>query len=48
MKQKQPAIKQDSLAVQNLPPEIVHLLNVFARIEARRQEKLRASRKEVA
>ena len=33
--------------IDGLPLEIVHLLDVLARIEARRQAKLRASRKEV-
>lgn len=36
-----------SSSTQSLPLEIVQLLNVLARIEARRQSKLRASQKAV-
>ena len=42
------SLGKGSSSSQGLPLEVVNLLKVFARIELRRQEKLRASRKEVA
>lgn len=46
MKQKQLPAKENTSTTQNLPLEIVNLLDVLARIELRRKQ--RASRKEVA
>lgn len=43
-----PYKKETLQSVENFPLEVVNLLNVCARIEARRQAKLREEQKEVS